>query len=274
MFEHEKALFDAATTKKPNQSIWMHGIFSVIISISIVIIVMIPNERLIGSIIFVVALITWSIYISNIRKKKYQLGIKNKQQFVDIFYPVMCATHRFYQQEQFKVFAPKGLQVSPRVMTDMLEDDETYHHVLILKNERMTIDIIDHYLDKKRHQRQIIMSVFHMDDGAYECRIRKQPKQSYPHQAIGSGYMMYASEQKMMKVYQKLYEKMRVLSSLHHLELTFRDDQLILTFQHIKQVPKHTRLLSKKHLQNIQDYLTSILTTIEQLDTIIKEIQS
>ncbi|MGB0175476.1 MAG: hypothetical protein ACPF9F_04130 [Acholeplasmataceae bacterium] len=273
MYEHEKALFEAAITKNKSHFFILQFILSILIIFSVWMSVQIVDIRLYLMILTIV-LMTFLMVLSkrNANKKKI-LALESYGQFIELFYQAMVKNHNSYVQEPLQVIASNKLQVSPRVMSDMLDDSKTYRHVAKLVNPSLQIDLIDIKMPHQSVLRKIIVTMNHMDDTSFEMRTFKKPTKMYPFKSRIRGYDVFATSQKDVKPYLRMYDKMRVHPLIDQLDITLRDDIFVASFKIAKIAAPKQIHTNKKNLLKHEAYVNHMLDIVQHITKELKEMQ-
>ena len=273
MYEHEKALFEAAITKNKSHIFILQFILLIFIILSMWMSVQIVDIRL-YLVILTIILITLLVVLSRRHaNKKKILALESYGQFIELFYQVMVKNHKSYDQEPLQVIAPNKLQVSPRVMSDMLDDSKIYHHVAKLVNPSLQIDLIDIKMPHQSVLRKIIVTMNHLDDSSFEMRTFKKPTKVYPYKSRIRGYDVFATSQKDVKPYLTMYDKMRVHPMIDQLDITLRDDVFVASFKIAKIIAPKQIQTNKKNLLTHETYVNHMLDAVQHITTQLKEMQ-
>lgn len=271
---HEIELYEAAIISKENKRIASLFITSLILIISLIIAFLYPSilKYMIPAIIILVFIIV--LLIKKYKTKNMLRDQNNYQVFIEIFYKAMLQSHPIFETQSFHLRAPYHINVSPRVMTDMLDDQRTYIHTASLNNEEITIDLIEMSSKNNQHLKKCIVTMPFMYNDSFECRSYKKPTLKYAKHQRLRGYDIFYNHSSSKKPYITWYESLRVHPNIDQLDITYRDQQLVIAFKLATSFRNLHATTNKKNLMYHQNYLNKTFDCIHHLMQTLKEIQS
>jgi len=270
-FNHEIALFEAANVnQKHKHSLSLYVIITLIILASIVSGL---NQELFGYgiIIIVILCVIMLLFIHKNKRIVIKEHKQSFQAFVEIFYPAMLKNNHVYQASQFHIRAPYDMHVSSRIIEDMLDDHVNNLHVASLMNASITVDIIDISAPHKQSIRKCILTIPFRYDDAFECRSYIKPRLSYKYYQRLRGYDFYYQKMTRQHPFISTYEALRVFPDIDQLDMTYRDQMMVLSFKLTTSFKDLNTGTNKKNLMRHQMFLDKTFACIHHIQQTLKE---
>lgn len=273
MYDHEKALFEAAITSKKTNPNFIYSMFFIVFIMSVWMFVELLTIRLYLSIWLVIYVLLFILFIKRQRQMNEKTKKESYQKFLELFYQVMIKNHPIYEEYPLQVITHNQLNVSPRIVTDVLDDDKRYVHIATLHHLFLQIEFVDVFMNQRQIQRKIILTTRHLDDLAFECRSLKKPEKQYEYHMNVRGYHVFTNDRKAIKPYLNLFDKMRVHPLIDQLDVTFREDVYVASYKLAKtKVPNHVKPI-KKYIPIHETYVNDMLDTVHHIMSHLKEMQ-
>ena len=268
---HEIELFEAATIANHTTHKFSILITGLGIIISLIVAWFIHSWRIYFILASIVLVFILLLQIKHKRRDFNRQSIHKFKAFVDIFYPAMLKYNPMYQSSKFYIHAPYDIQVSSRVGEDMLEDDITYVHVASIKNESMTVDVIEVPVSNKQSICKCMLTIPFYADDAFECRSYKKPSITYKYHQRLRGYDVFYNKIVRNNQYIKSYEALRVYPDIDQLDVTYREHLMVLSFKLTTSFKDLNISTNKKHLMRHQMFLNKTFGCIHHIQQTLKE---